>query len=295
MIPAIYLKYRLKIPLVIWIQDLWPETLKAIGVIHNRLLLAAVGLLVRIIYAFADTLLIQSRAFQQPVSRYANPEKILYYPNSCQDLLVASEPLPGIPAELQLLLEAHFCLVFAGNLGKAQSLETLLHCAENLRHLPDIRLVIVGSGSRESWLREQVAQQGLDNMVLVGRYAAEQMPAIFSRAEGLLVSLNSEEIFRYTIPSKIQAYLAAGRPIIAALDGEGAKVIEQAAAGLTCPAEDERALAQRIEQLYHMTTEERALLGANGRDYYLEHFEMKKQTNKLIEILDSRLAAGASR
>ena len=291
LIPAIYLKLKMKTYLAFWVQDLWPESLKATGFVRNPLILSAIGLMVRGLYSLTDTLLIQSRAFHEPVSRYACAEKIIYYPNSYQDLPHQISTDTQIPQAVIDMMANHFCLVFAGNLGTAQSLETLVQAAENLQHLPEVKLIVVGSGSMEEWLKQQVVSKGLDNLVPVGRFPSDEMPQFFSRADGLLVTLKKEEIFAYTIPSKIQAYLAAGRPIVAALDGEGAKVVTEAGAGLTCPAEDHEGLASCIEHLYKMPASERRKLGAAGRSYYLENFEMRKQAERLVEILQNRIAA----
>ena len=291
-IPAIYLKFRMKLHLAVWVQDLWPESVKATGFIKNPLMLLVLGWLVKTLYFFTDTLLVQSRAFHKPVSRYARSDKIVYYPNSYLDTQLQVSSETQIPRAVLDMMEKHFCLVFAGNLGTAQSLETLIQAAENLRHLPEVKLVIVGSGSMESWLKQQVASKNLDNLLLVGRFPPTEIAQFFSRAEGLLVTLKKEEIFSYTIPSKIQAYLAAGRPIIAALDGEGAKIIDEADAGLTSPSEDYQSLVICIEQLFNMSASEREKLGLAGRAYYLENFEMKTQCNRLVEILQDRIMAG---
>jgi glycosyltransferase involved in cell wall biosynthesis len=287
-VPAIYLKWKLKSHLAVWVQDLWPESLSATGFIKNKAVLAVVGWLVKGIYAFVDTLLVQSRAFRQPVARYADAGKIVYYPNSYEDIPPGVEDT-RIPAPLLDELDNHFCLVFAGNLGTAQSVETLVEVAEKLRHLSEVRIVLVGSGSMSSWIETQKKNRGLDNLILAGRFAATEMPHFFSRAAGLLVTLKQDEAFSYTIPSKVQAYLAAGRPIVAALDGEGARVIQEAGAGLTSPAQDAEGMANSIEQLFRMTLEQRESLGQSGRAYYLEHFEMERQSQRLVEILYSRI------
>lgn len=287
-IPAIYLKWKLKSHLAVWVQDLWPESLSATGFIKNKAILGAVGWLVKGIYAFVDTLLVQSRAFREPVTRHASSGKVVYYPNSYQDVPPSVEET-RIPAPLLAELERHFCLVFAGNLGTAQSVETLVEVAEKLRHLSELRIVLVGSGSMLGWIETQKKTRALDNLILAGRFAATEMPHFFSRAEGLLVTLKQNEAFSYTIPSKVQAYLAAGRPIIAALDGEGARVIQEAGAGLTTAAQDADGMANCIEQLFRMTSDERESLGRAGRAYYLEHFEMERQSQRLVEILSSRI------
>jgi glycosyltransferase involved in cell wall biosynthesis len=288
-IPAIYLKWKLKSHLAVWVQDLWPESLSATGFVKNKMALGAVGWLVRGIYAFVDTLLVQSNAFRKPVSRYAHSEKIIYYPNSYQDVPSAINPTL-IAKELIGELDNHFCLLFAGNLGTAQSVETLVEVADKLRHLPKLRIVLVGSGSMSKWIGEQKQLRQLDNLILAGRYPLDEMPHFFSRADGLLVTLKQDPTFSYTIPSKVQAYLAAGRPIIAALDGEGARVVQEAGAGLVCAAEDAQGLADRIEQLFLMTGEQRESMGRAGRAYYLEHFEMGRQSQRLVEILASRIS-----
>jgi glycosyltransferase involved in cell wall biosynthesis len=287
-IPAIVLKWLKCAHLAIWIQDLWPESVSATGFIRNPVLLKIIGWIVKSIYACSDTLLVQSRAFTDPVARYARKDKIVYYPNSFEDKSESAADTSFMSKSLLDILDAHFGLVFAGNLGTAQSLDTLVRTAERLRHLPDLKLIIVGSGSMQSWLERQKSERALDNMLLTGRFPPEAMAPIFSRAKGLLVTLKRDEIFSCVIPSKIQSYLAAGRPIIAALDGEGAKVVEEAGAGLTCPAEDAEALAGCIEKLHAMSAAEREALGRAGRAYFLKQFEMTVQAQRLIDIINTR-------
>lgn len=287
-IPAILLKITRRAHLALWVQDLWPESLAATGFMRNPFLLWLAGLMVRAIYAGCDTLLVQSRAFTAPVARYAAARKIVYYPNSMADA-PAGSAAQAMPADLIALLEGKFCAVFAGNIGNAQAVETLIDSAEHLRDLPDFCLVLVGSGSRLDWVREECARRGLDNVVLAGRFPMQAMPAIFTRAQALLVTLKAETIFAYTVPSKVQAYMAAGRPLVAALDGEGARIIEEAGAGLTCAAEDGAGLAQRLRALHAMAPEERARMGQAGRRYFLEHFEMGKLARRLTDLLQARI------
>lgn len=286
-IPAILLKWLKKARLAVWVQDLWPESLAATGFVRHPHLLKAVGYLVRGIYAGCDTLLVQSRAFVEPVARYAGRDKIVYYPNSMdvQSPGVAGE---GIPPELAGELERHFCVVFAGNLGTAQAVETLLEAAIQLKKDSEIRLVLVGSGSRLAWLQAQKQAHQLDNLLLPGRFPMVAMPQIFERAAALLVSLKDEEIFAQTIPSKIQAYLAAGRPIIASLRGEGARVVAEAGAGEACEPEDPAALAALIRSMQSRPAAELHAMGLAGKAYFNEHFEMNSQVTRLVEILETQ-------
>ncbi|MFC3940608.1 glycosyltransferase WbuB [Pseudomonas gingeri NCPPB 3146 = LMG 5327] len=282
-IPAIALKWLKKAHLALWVQDLWPESLAATGFVKNRHLLRGVGWMVRGIYAACDQLLVQSHAFIEPVAGYASRNKIVYYPNSV-DVHTPKVTVP-VPCELSAVLESRFCVVFAGNLGTAQALGTLLQAAMQLRDDKDICLVLVGSGSRLDWLREQKQAHGLDNLVLPGRFPVEAMPGIFARSSALLVSLNDERIFAQTIPSKIQSYLAAGRPIIACLNGEGARIVEEAGAGLSSPAEQVLPLVATIRKMHDLDDAERDAMGRSGRDYFDRHFEMGRQTARLVELL----------
>ena len=140
----------------------------------------------------------------------------------------------------------------------------------------------MGSGSRAAWLQSQVEQRGLSNVQLEGQQPLSAMPAILRRAGALLVSLKDAAIFCHTVPSKMQAYLAAGRPIVACLNGEGARLIAKAGAGVSCPAENAVALAQAIASLHQMSDEGRAQLGKNGRRYFEQHFDSNMLTQSLI-------------
>ena len=155
--------------------------------------------------------------------------------------------------------------MFAGNLGTVQSLGTILDAAELLADLPDVRFVLVGSGSRDEWLAAEVPRRRLANVQLAGRFPPGAMPGILSQASALLVTLVRDPIMAQTIPSKVQAYLAAGKPILAALDGEGAAVVRDAGAGMACAAEDSRGLADAVRRLRGMSESERVKMGAAGR------------------------------
>lgn len=284
-IPAILLKYLKKAKLVLWVQDLWPESLVATGFVKNPYILKAVGWLVRSIYRCCDTLLVQSRAFSDPISHYADRKKIVYYPNSIDVRPPANVWSFPVSEELSGILETYFCVVFAGNVGTAQALETLVHAALQLKEDGDVRLVVVGSGSRLEWLRAQKELLDLDNLVLAGRYPPQAMPQIFERSAALLVSLNADPIFAQTVPSKIQAYLAAGRPIIASLNGEGARIIQEAGAGLSAPAEQVLPLVAAIREMCEYSGAERDAMGRSGRAYFERYFDMDAQVRSLVALL----------
>ena len=209
-------------------------------------------------------LLVQSQAFVEPVVRMADGTPVIYHPNPGE--LAFSKPSKDGLCPIKLY--PGFNVVFAGNLGTVQALETLLDAAEILLPCLEIRLVLIGSGSgsRSAWLEKQVVHRQLKNVRLPGRFSAEVMPGILSQASVLLVSLVRSPIMSQTVPGKVQVYLASGRPIIAALDGEGARVVMESGAGLVCPAEDATALAKAVLQLRATSAEELKRMGESRVD-----------------------------
>ncbi|MDD3182168.1 MAG: glycosyltransferase family 4 protein [Alphaproteobacteria bacterium] len=285
-LPAIFLAWVHHAPLVVLVQDLWPESLSATGFVQNKAVLGLVNRLVRYIYRHTDLILVQSEAFIAPISRFVqDKKKIHYYPNSAEEIFCMPQKRTGASALVDSIRK-QFSIVFAGNLGTAQALDTIIDAAEKLKGHEDIRFFIVGSGSCSSWLEEQIARRHLVNVELPGRLPLEDMPVLFSAAAALLVSLKSDPILTYTIPSKIQSYLAVGRPVIASLNGEGARVIELAGAGFTCPAQDADALAATIMRLYALPPEEQKRLGEHGHRYFMEHFDPDKLVCKLIDYFE---------
>jgi len=283
-IPAIFLAWIKRRKLIVWVQDLWPQSLSATGYVRNSRVLSAVERVVRWIYQHTDLLLVQSRAFEAPVAALATGKPIAYYPNSV-DATFAEPPssdvtLPEVPA-----LDEGFAVVFAGNVGVGQAVEVMVEAAALLKDDPQIRFVVFGQGSRWDWLHEQVQARGLTNLHLPGRFPVNTMPGLMQKAGALLVTLTDEPIFALTVPNKVQAYMAAGRPILACLNGEGARLVQEAQAGLSVPAQDAKALAAAVLRLYRMTPEEREHFGANGRRYFKAHFEHEKLVNELMEHL----------
>lgn len=278
-IPAIFLGWLKGCPKVLWVQDLWPESLSATGHVRNWAVLKLVERVVCFIYRHIDLLLVQSRAFEEPVRALAPDTPISYYPNSVDDAFAI--PAKDVIHAVAGLGEG-FSVMFAGNIGTAQAGEVIVETASLLRANTDIHFVVLGEGSRWEWMRQEVQRRKLNNLHLPGRFPVETMPGFMQRADVLLVTLADQKIFNATIPSKVQAYLAAGRPILACLNGEGANLIMEAGAGLAVPAENGQALADAVLQMYRMLPEEREAMGARGRLYYAQHFAHEMLINQLI-------------
>ena len=283
-IPAIFLGWLKSCPVVLWVQDLWPESLSATGYVQNRVLLKLVELVVRFIYRHVDLLLVQSRAFEAPVRALAAGTPIEYYPNSVADAftMAITNEVPIIPS-----LGEGFTVMFAGNIGMAQAVGVIVEAASLLKNYRDIHFIVLGDGSSRQWMLKEAEKRAFKNLHLPGRFPIETMPGFMQKASALLVTLTDQPIFAATVPNKVQAYLAAGKPIIACLNGEGARLVVEAGAGLATPAEDAKALAETILQLYSLTPVERKNMGENGRQYFQKHFNHDHLVDQLIGHLQS--------
>lgn len=280
-LPGLVMKAVKQAPMVLWVQDLWPESLSAIGAVKSQWVLDRVASLVFFIYNGCDRILVQSRAFVDRVQKLgADPARISYYPNSAEELY---RPVSRDAAVVSCRLPEGFRVMFAGNIGAAQSFETILDAAEILRGDPNIHWLILGDGRQFNWVQAEVVRRGLVQCVhVLGRHPIESMPEWFAQADVLLVSLKKDPIFALTIPSKVQSYMACGRPILASLEGEGARIVEEAHAGMVVAPEDPSALAEAVLKLSLMSSSEREVMGQNGRCYFLQEFER----NNLLTRLD---------
>jgi glycosyltransferase involved in cell wall biosynthesis len=274
-----------------WVQDLWPESISATGAIRSRVIMNAVGILVRFIYSHCDRILVQSKSFIDAIVQTGvDRSKIEYFPNSAEAIFDNTPECAGAVGHIEF--PEGFRAMFAGNIGAAQDFGTILCAAELLKEHPDIHWMIVGDGRMLPWVREQVQSRGLEKTVhLLGLRPLASMPAFYAKADVMLVTLKKEPIFALTIPGKVQSYLACSRPIIAALDGEAARVVEEAGAGLTCPAEDPEALAKAVLKAYNMSANDRERMALQGKDYFEKNFE----SSMLLDRLDGWISELAGR
>lgn len=279
-LPAVIMRAVKSAPLAFWVLDLWPETLEAVGVVRHPTLLQAVGKLVSFIYKRCDLVLVQSKQFIPQVHKYAgNSIRVEYFPSWAEQVFSTKEVdhADEVPPK-----KGSFNVLFAGNIGDAQDFPAILAAAESLKSHSHIRWLIVGDGRLANWVADEIKRRNLHDCVLMlGRYPVERMPAFFKHAKALLVSLKDEPIFSMTIPGKLQSYLAAGIPILAMLNGEGAEVVKNSQSGLTCAAGDHAGLAAAVLKLSDMTNEEQEAMGRNGLNASTSEFNRKALINQL--------------
>jgi colanic acid biosynthesis glycosyl transferase WcaI len=284
-IPAVLLRRMKSVPVAFWVLDLWPETLSAVGVVKSRWVLRLVGKLVSFIYNRCDMILAQSRSFIPSIQRYTrHPESVAYFPSWADSVFAA----PAIEPAAEVTPRAGvFNVMFAGNIGEAQDFPTVLEAATLLKARDNIRWLIVGEGSMAQWVRGEIARRGLeDRFIMLGRFPVERMPSFYRHAGALLASLKDEPIFAMTIPGKMQSYFAAGVPVIAMLNGEGATVVRDANAGLSCPAGDATALAAAVLQLASMDEKERSVMAQNALRLSATEFDRNTLITRLEQWLN---------
>ncbi len=288
-LPALFFAWIRGIPLVLWVQDLWPEALVSTGFVRNKLLLGVVERVVRFIYRHADLLLISSEGFRASVQqRGGSPEKIIYHPNS-SGMAPTKTVVNNSCQQMVEEIGQHFSIVYAGNMGTVQSLDTVVAAARLLQHRPDIRFYLIGGGTQAKCLAEQISRFGLINIRMHAWIAADEIHAVYAAASVLLVPLKDDLLIRHTIPNKLQVYMAAAKPIIVSGNGEVARTLVQADAGLACAAGDVHALAQTVLRMRGMTPDQLSRFGAHGKAYFQQHFELRRKTLTLVQLMRSLL------
>lgn len=285
-IPALRASKKFKAPFYFWVQDLWPESLTAAGGIKNPVILFFFDRITRFIYKKAQRILIQSNGFRKYIENQGvMSDKIIFYPNTTENFYHKKSKSIYFDNKLP----AGFKIMFAGNLGEAQSLNTLIDAAEIVKGKnEEIKWVFLGEGRAKEKLEKEIQRKGLsDTVYLLGAFPGSQMPDFFACSDALIASLKIDPIFALTIPSKIQSYLACGKPILASLDGEGAKIIDEARCGYSSNSEDSVALANNVLKLYSLSEHERVNMGDNAINFFNNNFERNMLLDRLESILKS--------
>lgn len=282
-LPAIVASRKMKIPYYFWVQDLWPESLTAAGGIQNKFILGFFNGITKIIYKNSKKILVQSKGFADYINKQGKfADKIIYYPNSAEKLYRPFET----NVEYQSKLPAGFTLLFAGNLGEAQGIKTLIDAAAIVKKSGvEVNWVFLGDGRQKEHYVNVVRRKGLEsNFHFLGSFPAETMPHFFSCADALIVSLKKDKVFSLTIPSKLQSYLACGKPILASIDGQGANIIADSKAGFVSPAENAILFAENVIKFYNLSSDKKKIMAENALDYFREEFEREMLLDKLIAI-----------
>lgn len=280
---AVALRVLRRVPFVIDIQDLWPDTLASTGMVRSGVLLRLVGAWSHFAMRLATQLVVLSRGFKNRLEEQGVKIPIHVIPNwAPHEIVEQAKALPQAPGASDGTLN----ILFAGNMGKAQALDIVIKAAERLKYeAPSIRFTMVGGGVELENLRRASELAQTSNIRFLPQRNVEEMGSVFAEADALLLHLRDDPLFEITIPSKTQAYLAIGRPILMGVVGDAAVMVEAAGAGIQFAPDDADALVDAAIHLSTMSHHERQAMGLNGAAYYREHLSFDIGVDTLEAVL----------
>jgi len=279
---GIYLKKKYKKKLSIWVQDLWPESIKATGFIKNRFIIYLIKLVVKFIYKNSDNIVVQSKAFKKKIELIIK-KKIYVVENSHFNLNKSKRII--LPKQLVKILNKYFCIVFAGNIGKAQSIKTVIEAALKIKNFKKIFVLIIGGGSDKNFATNYIKKNNLNNIKVFGPYDSNKTLHIIKKCKACLLTLKNEEIFSLTIPNKFQTYLYAGKPILASINGELSKIIKAQKIGFADKAENSELLKKNILKLFFNQKKIKDI-SIRAKRFYKKKYDINKQSIKLLNIIN---------
>lgn len=276
-IPGVVLKFFTKKPLIVYTHDLWPESMVSAGVSSNSIIYNIFLKISGWIYRSADEIFTSSKLFEVYFKNtFDIHENITYLP------VYAEELFGNIAKKTD---DAHVNLVFAGNIGEMQSVETIIYAANEIKDIRYVRFHIIGGGSSRKKCEELSELLKLENIIFHGQHPITEMPKFYEMADAFLVTLKANKVISYTLPNKVQSYMATGKPIIGAIDGETQLVLNEAKCGPCSPAEDYKELARNISMFLAEDSDKHDEYGRNARWYYDNNFSKKKYMVRLNDLL----------
>lgn len=288
-IPAYVLSRLWKIPFVYQIQDMWPETLGATGMLNNPAILSVIGDFAKWLYKKAAAICVISPGFYKNLIKKGVPKnKIKIISNWVDpDAYYVAEPEHDIADSLGM--SNKFNIMFAGIIGAAQGLDAVLDAAKLLNDYKEIQFVFVGDGIDLPRLKKMASDNNITNVVFLGRYHQKEMPGLYALADVLLIHLKDNPLFSITIPHKTLTYLASGKPILGAVSGDTADVIIKSGSGLTCTPGNPKVLAEAILKFYHSQKSELLQMGRNGREAALKLFSRERLVGLIESVLSDAI------
>lgn len=275
-LPGIKYARKNKKKIILYCLDLWPESLVSGGIRNHSLVYKIFDKISKRIYKKADKVLVTSKSFDMKFNKYGI--ETVYLPQYAEDVF------NKVPMKKKT--DNQFHVTFAGNIGEMQSVETIIFSANELKDYKDIVFNIYGSGSKYDYISKLIIEFSLENVILHGRKNLEEMPIVYSESDVMIVTLKKDKLVSMTLPGKVQTYMAAGKPIIGAIDGETKTIVEEAHAGYVCNAEDYIGLSELI--LKARNNQGLFIMGQNGLKFYNDNFSKEKFFNRLEIIIEEK-------
>ncbi len=275
-LPALVLRFLKRSRVVYDIQDLWPDTIASTGMFSGGAAMRLLDRWCRFVYRSADRVVVLSPGFKRVlIERGVSEDRIRVVYNWADVSAEHAEPEAGF--------EAKFVVLFAGTMGPAQALDTVLEAARLCKD-PRVQFVFIGGGVDRDRLESRALEEEMSNVTFLPRRPMEQMPPLLAAANLLLVHLSDDPLFKITIPSKTQAYLASGKPLLMAVGGDAEALVLESGAGFTCRPEDARALVTEVERAASLPVEVLQEMGSRGKRYYDEKLSMNHGVTEMERI-----------
>ncbi len=291
-IPACIISLPRKIPFVFEIQDMWPETLPATGMISSQLMLKVLAKLAMFTYKKASAITVISAGFKRNLeAKGVSSEKIhIFYNWAYEGEFTLPDPDPSLAEKWNL--KGYFNILYSGNMGPAQGLHNVIEAASLLTDIKKLQFVLMGSGIDRDRLEKMAKERKLKNVKFLPRQPMEMMPSFYALVDAVMVHLTDDPLFEITVPGKTQSCLLSGKPIIVSVNGDAADLVVRAGAGLAVRSMDPVDFARVVRKLYAMSPKEREAMGSAGRKYYFQHLAPEVQIPKyeqlFYEVMRSR-------
>ena len=279
------------LPWVFEVRDLWPESLVGVGQASaDSMLYRSVARVAKFLYRHATHIVVDGEWKRRHLIHQGVEERrITVIRNGVEDDFcpdpTSSIALSGrLELRKELGLRDEFVLLYAGTLGMAHGLETILNAAERLRHRDDIKFILLGAGAERAQLSQLLETLRLPNVRLLEKQPRKRIPAFLAAADACLVPLRNKEVFKSAIPSKMFEAMTAGRPVILSIEGEAKEILLSSQAGLAVPPEDPRAMVDAILKLRNEPSLCQSL-GRNGRQAVLDKYQRRTEAAKYLDLL----------
>lgn len=288
-LPAIMMRLLRGVPFVYDINDLWPDSLVPTGMLQFRGILKYVDIWCNLTYRLASRVTVVTPGFRTKLlERGVPPDKIEVIYNWCNERQFVEGKDEKLSRDLGMT--GRFNVVFAGNIGTVQALDVVIDAAKLVaKKRPEVQFIFVGAGLQAGLLKERVEKEQVENCRFLSRRPVSEIGFILNLADVLLVHLQDDPLFEITIPSKTTAYMGIGRPILMAVRGDAANLVEKAKAGLVCTPEDPESIASAVEQLAGMSRHALNEMGERGRKFYVTELSLAVGARKFESVFRSAI------
>jgi len=282
-LPAIIHRKIYKTRLILWVLDLWPESVLITGRLNSYFLYKRLSALVKFIYRNCDKIFISSKMMQNSIANYLEKDskiQIDYLPNWVEDSYFKRKPDKN---KYATLIPKGFIVMFAGNIGYGQDVPAIIKTAQILKPYQQIKFVFLGDGSERELFEKNIKELDLEGSVFIlGSYEVEEMPDFFVHADAMLISLRDEKIYSFTVPGKLQSYMAANKPILGMINGEAAEIIKKSECGVSVNAGNYQHFSEEILKLSQQPKSILDQMGKNGFEFCIKNFDKESIINKIF-------------